>query len=230
MPQAVLFDIDGTIIDSVPEHIRTWKSAFKKFGKNVSADAIRPQIGKEADELLPVFFSKDELEQFGDELKEYRDRLFKTKYLPTVKAFPGVRDLFRRLKGDSTLIALASSSKEDELKIYKQIAQIEDLVDSVTSADDVKRSKPFPDIFQNALKELGNPDPYDVIVVGDTRYDAEAAAKANLETIGLLCGASTKRELLEAGCIALYRDPGELLTKYQNSPLSKTRGNATKNG
>ncbi len=71
MPEAVIFDIDGTIIDSVPEHIRTWKSAFKKFGKDVSVSAIRPQIGKEADELLPVFFSQEELEQFGEELKSH---------------------------------------------------------------------------------------------------------------------------------------------------------------
>ena len=222
MPEAVIFDIDGTIIDSVPEHIRTWKSAFKKFGKDVSVSAIRPQIGKEADELLPVFFSQEELEQFGEELKNYRDELFKRKYLPTLKPFSGVRDLFRQLKADSILISLASSSKKDELKTYQKIAQIEELVDSAVSADDVNRAKPFPDIFQVALKELGELNPKNVIVVGDTRYDAEAAEKANLSTVGLLCGASTKREVIEAGCIALYLHPADLLANYRSSPLFKS--------
>jgi len=221
MLAGVIFDIDGTIIDSVPEHIRTWKAAFQKFGKDVSAAEIRPQIGKEADQLMTVFFSEEELKQFGQQLKTYRDNLFKEKYLPTLKAFPLVRDLFTQIKGDSTLISLASSSKKDELKIYKKIAQIEELVNSEVSADDVKRSKPHPDIFHAALERLGNLDPETVIVIGDTRYDAAAADKAKLRTIGLLCGGSTKVELLEAGCIALYLHPADLLARYHSSPLSK---------
>lgn len=95
------------------------------------------------------------------------------------------------------------------------------MVDSEVSADDVKRSKPHPDIFLAALEELGNLDPETVIVIGDTRYDAAAADKAKLRTIGLLCGGSTKVELLEAGCIALYLHPADLLAKYHSSPLSK---------
>ena len=219
MIKAVIFDIDGTIVDSVDLHVKAWQIAFAKFGKEISYEAIRPQIGKGADQLLPVFFSKKELHEFGQELENYRSDLFKKEYLPKVKGFPKVRELFETIKQDEKSIALASSSKEDELKIHKRITRIEDLVDVETSSENAEKSKPFPDLFEVTLKRLGNIDPNKIIVVGDTRYDAEGAAKAKLRTIGLLCGGSTEEELRQADCIAIYRDPADLLTRYEESPL-----------
>lgn len=133
MINAVIFDIDGTLVDSVDLHAEAWRWAFKKFGKAVPFTEIRRQIGKGADQLLPVFWSPEELSSFGKELELYRSELFKKEYLPHVKAFPRVRDLFERLRQDSKAVALASSAKEDELKTYKTVARIDDLIDAATS-------------------------------------------------------------------------------------------------
>jgi HAD superfamily hydrolase (TIGR01549 family) len=221
MIEAVIFDIDGTLVDSVDLHAKAWQVAFEKFGKEVSFGAIRRQIGKGADQLLPVFFSKDELNQFGDELDSYRSKLFQREYLPTVKAFSKVRELFERIKQDGRKIALASSAKEDELKVYKKIARIDDLIQAETSSGDVKKSKPHPDIFASALEELGNIAPDQVIAVGDTPYDAQAAGKINLRAIGLLCGGWNEEELRRSGCVAIYRDPADLVGRYDSSPLAR---------
>jgi HAD superfamily hydrolase (TIGR01549 family) len=219
MIEAVIFDIDGTIVDSVDLHAKAWQRTFSKFGKNILLEAIRSQIGKGADQLLPVYFSKQELEQFGEAMEIYRGELFKKEYLPKVKGFPKVRELFQLIKRDKKQIALASSAKKDELKKYKEIAQIDDLIESETSSDNVERSKPCPDIFDAALQQLGNVAPGKVIVVGDTPYDAEAATKANVNSIGLLSGGWTQHQLRRSGCIAIYRDPADLLARYEESPL-----------
>lgn len=218
--QAVLFDIDGTLVDSVDLHAEAWQLAFKRFGKTVSFPEIRRQIGKGSDQLLPVFWSAEELEKLGKELEEYRSELFKTEYLPHVKAFPKVRELFERIRQDRKRIALASSAKGDELNTYKKVVGIEDLITAETSSDDAAKSKPHPDIFVAALEELGSTAPDSVLVVGDTPFDAEAAAKANLRTIGLLCGGWNETDLRQAGCIAIYRDVADLLAHYEKSPIS----------
>jgi HAD superfamily hydrolase (TIGR01549 family) len=218
--KAVIFDIDGTLVDSVDLHAEAWRVAFKKFGKDVEFNAVRSQIGKGADQLLPVFFSSAELAEFGKALDEYRSQLYKKDYLPKVKAFPKVRELFQRIHQDGKRIALASSAKGDELKTYKQIAQIEDLIDAETSSDSAEKSKPHPDIFDAALEELGDVLHSHVIVVGDTPYDAQAARKAQLQTIGMLCGGWQEKDLRAAGCIAIYRDPADLLASYENSPIA----------
>jgi HAD superfamily hydrolase (TIGR01509 family) len=138
-----------------------------------------------------------------------------------VKAFPNVRELFERIKQDGKQIALASSAKEDELKEYKKIAQIDDLVEAETSSGDVKKSKPYPDIFAVALEQLGNIAPDQVIAIGDTPYDAQAAGKINVRVIGLLCGGWNKEQLRQAGCVAIYREPADLLVHYDSSPLAR---------
>jgi HAD superfamily hydrolase (TIGR01549 family) len=221
MIKAVIFDIDGTLVDSVDLHARAWQEAFRHFGREIPFPEVRQQIGKGGDQLLPVFFSQAELAEFGQELAEYRGELFKRDYLPRVRAFPKVRELFERIRQDGKRIALASSAKEDELKAYKKIANIGDLVEEQTSADDADKSKPHPDIFQAALAELGDVAPGEAIVVGDTPYDAEAAGKADLRTIGVLCGGFPEQELRTAGCIRIYRDPADLLADYDKSPITQ---------
>jgi HAD superfamily hydrolase (TIGR01549 family) len=220
MIEAVIFDIDGTIIDSVRSHIQAWKLTFQKFGKEVPSEAIRRQIGKGADELLPVFFSKNELRRFREKLERYRSELFKQEYLPKVKAFPKVRELFERIKQDGKQIALASMAKQDEIEVYKKLARIDDLVDTVACSEEVKQSKPHADICAAAVEKLGIP-PDQVIDVGDTPYDAEAAGKINVRSVGLLCGGGNQEELARAGCIAIYQDPADLLARYKSSPLAR---------
>jgi HAD superfamily hydrolase (TIGR01549 family) len=220
MVRAVIFDVDGTIVDSVDLHAEAWRVAFEKFGKTISFHEIRRQIGKGSDQLLPVFFSKEELSRFGEQLDEYRGQLFKKEYLPRVRAFPKVRELFQRIKSDGKQIVLASSAKADELEAYKKIARFDDLVEGETSSDDADRSKPYPDIFQAALARLRGIAPEDAIVIGDTPYDAQAACRARLATIGLLCGGWSEEELRSAGCLVTYRDAEDLLLSYDTHCLT----------
>lgn len=224
--KAVIFDIDGTLIDSVDLHARAWQEAFERFGKQIPFERVRSQIGKGGDQLMPVFLSKEELEDFGEELEKYRGELFKEKYLPRVKAFPRVRELFERIARDGKRIALASSAKGDELSAYKKIANIEDLVEEETSKDDAEKSKPHPDIFEAALARLVDVQPSEAFVVGDTPYDAEAASKAGLRTIGVLSGGFPEQDLRAAGCDPVYRDAEDLLANYDSSPLAATRQKA----
>src|SRR5262245_22674146 len=99
------------------------------------------------------------------------------------------------------------------------MAQIDDLIDTAACSEDVKHSKPHRDIFSAAVHKLGDIASDRVIAVGDTRYDAEAAGKIQVRTIGVLCGAGNRNELFEAGCIAIYKDPADLLEQYGCSPL-----------
>lgn len=223
MIKAVIFDIDGTLVDSVDLHAQAWQEAFKHFGREIPYDDVRYQIGKGGDQLMPVFFSEEELARFGAEMEEYRSALYKREYLSHVRAFPQTRELFERIKRDGKRIVLASSAKKDELSAYKQIARIADLVEDETSADDADKSKPHPDIFAAALEQLGNIAPDEAIVIGDTPYDAEAAGKINLRTIGMLCGGFPAADLRAAGAIELYDDPADLLARYDESTIKRQK-------
>jgi HAD superfamily hydrolase (TIGR01549 family) len=217
--KAVIFDIDGTLVDSVNLHARAWQEAFAHFGHQVEFSAVRSQIGKGGDQLMPVFLSKEEIDRRGQEIEEYRSKLYKQQYLPKVRGFPEVRQLIERIKGNGLQIVLASSAKSDELQTYKQIARIEDLIDEETSADDAEKSKPHPDIFKAALDRLGIAAS-EAIVVGDSPYDAQAAGKIGLRTIGVLCGGFPETDLRKAGCIAIYLDPADLLRRFDQSVLA----------
>jgi HAD superfamily hydrolase (TIGR01549 family) len=219
MIKSVIFDVDGTLVDSVDLHARAWQEAFKRYGHDIPFDDVRSQIGKGGDQLMPVFLSDEELKRFGGELEEWRGGHFKKNYLPQVRGFPRVRELFERILSDGRRIVLASSAKGDELAAYKKAAHIEDLIEAETSSDDVEKSKPHPDIFEAALGKLGGVTPEEAVVVGDTPYDAHAAGKAGLRTVGLLCGGFPESDLRGAGCVAIFRDPADLLAHYEWSPL-----------
>ena len=219
MTKAVIFDVDGTLVDSVDLHARAWQDAFHDYGHDIAFEKIRGQIGKGGDQLLPVFWSQAEIDDRGDALKAHRSDILKRRYLDRITPFPDVRALFRRLLFDGKRIALASSAKADELDHYKGVANITDLVDVETSSDDAERSKPHPDIFQAAMQRLAGVAARDMLVVGDTPYDAQAASKAGLRTIGMLCGGFPEADLRQAGCIAIYRDPAHLLAMYDTSPI-----------
>jgi HAD superfamily hydrolase (TIGR01509 family) len=219
MIEAIIFDIDGTLVDSVDLHTRAWQEALLQFGHDLSFEQVRHEIGKGGDQLLPDLLSPREVDSQGEQIKAYRSRLFKDKYVSHVLPFPRVRELFERIRADGKKIALASSATRDEITYYKKIANIEGVVDVETSADDAEKSKPHPDIFDATLDRLGRIKPADVIVVGDTPHDAQAASKARLLTVGMLCGGFPEKELRAAGCIAIYRDAADLLAGYDESPL-----------
>ena len=220
MIEAVIFDVDGTLIDSVEQHARAWLWVFARHGIDIPLEEIRHQIGKGGDQLMPVFLPADEVEEVGPTLVAERSAFFKDEYLPHLRAFSDTRELFERIKADGKRIGLASSCKADELEHYVRIADIEGLYDASTTSDDAEKSKPHPDIFHAILDKLSNPDPSKVIVVGDTAWDAHAAAKAGLKTIGLLCGGFPEADLKAAGCVAIFVNPADLLARYDESPLA----------
>lgn len=216
MAQAVIFDVDGTLVDSNELHAKAWADAFAEFGHKVAVAEARRQIGKGADQLMPVFLSRQELKDHGEALETRRGEIFKQQYLPKVVAFHGVRALMERLTADGLKLALASSAAKDELAAYKTIANIDDLIPTETSSDDAEQSKPHPDIVEAALERLHLAERHDALFVGDTPYDAEAAGRAGLRTIGVTCGGWSPAELRDAGCVAVYANPADLLKNFES--------------
>jgi HAD superfamily hydrolase (TIGR01549 family) len=210
-------------VDSVDLHAEAWQEALEKFGHPVLYERVRQQIGKGGDQLLPVFLTRQEQHSYGKKLEEFRGRLFKRKYLPQVKPFPKVRELFQRLQNDGKQIVLASSAKGDELKDYERIAGIEDIIDHETSSDDAERSKPHPDIFAAALARLHHVKLMEAVVVGDSPYDAQAARKISLTSIGVRSGGFPEKELRTAGFDTIYDDCAALLKYYDEWVLSRRR-------
>jgi HAD superfamily hydrolase (TIGR01549 family) len=219
MIKAAIFDLDGTLVDSNDLHVQAWQETFRHFGKEIPVEELRAQVGKGGDQYLPVFLSELEMQQIGKQVDEFRGRIFQKKYLAQVRAFPRVRELFERVRSEGKKVALASSGKAHEVEHYQKLAGIEGLIDCQVTADDVAHSKPKADVFIAALRLLGHLAPDEAIAIGDTPYDIEAA-KLDLATIAVLCGGFPEDDLRDAGAIAIFRDPAELLDHYYQSPLA----------
>jgi HAD superfamily hydrolase (TIGR01509 family) len=222
MTRAALFDIDGTLLDSVDLHARAWQEAFARFGVTVAYEDIRSQIGKGGDQIVPFFLTPEQNRQFGEQVDRFRSELFRRKYLPQVRPFPKVRELFEALRAREVKIALASSAKADELQRYLELARIADLVEASTSSDDAERSKPHPDIFAVALERLGHPPVAETVAVGDSPYDAQAAGRLGIRTVGVLCGGFPEEWLRAAGCAQIFRDPADLLERLDDWLVERT--------
>jgi HAD superfamily hydrolase (TIGR01509 family) len=130
--------------------------------------------------------------------------------LPHIHAFTGVRSLFQALRAAGNTIALTTTCRPDELAHYRKCMNVDDLVDVVVTAEDVKRGKPHPDLLLAALKRLGLAHAGEAVTVGDTPYDAEAARSARMRSVGMLSGLFPRADLLGAGCTAVYLDPKSL--------------------
>ena len=216
MVEAVLCDIDGTLVESNWLHAAAWKDAFEVIGIAVDLEDARKQIGKGGDEVIPVFVPWWKRAAIEEPLMAYRQYIFRMDYLAQVKPFPNVRELLMRMKEAGIRISVASSADRDQLKAYEEIANIGDLIEESSTADDAKRSKPHPDIFEATLKKLGLP-PSKVLALGDTPYDAEAAGKAEIWTVGVTTGGWSEKEMLQAGCIEIYKDVADLLRNFEAS-------------
>ncbi len=214
--EAVLCDIDGTLVQSNWLHAAAWRDAFAGIGMDVDLEEIRRQIGKGGDELIPVFVPWWRKSAVEEPLKTYRKFIFQQDYMDQVQALPKVREFLLRLRQANIRLSLATSADQDQLVVYKRLAHMEDLIEESSSADETERAKPYPDIFEATLKKLGL-SPSKVLALGDTPYDAEAAGKAGISTVGVTTGGWTKEELLEAGCVEVYTDVAELLERFEES-------------
>src|SRR5467141_831106 len=211
MIRAAIFDLDGTLVGSNEPHVLAWAETFRHFGKEIPIERLREQIGKGGDQYLPVFLNEIEMRKFGEEADKLHGEIFKKKYLPKVRPFPKVRELFERLRGDGKKIALASSGKDAEVRHYEKLLKITGLVDSMTTSDQVAHSKPYADVFIAALHGLGSLRSDEAVAIGDTPYDAAAANKIELPVIGVLCGGFSEEALRDEGAVAIFRDPADLL-------------------
>src|ERR1700749_2690485 len=222
MPKAAIFDLDGTLLDSVDLHPLAWSEAFAKFGHDVRFEQARSQIGKGGDKLIPVFLSEDAQRDHGEAMEKWRSERFKSAYLPLVRPFSAVPDLLHRVRDAGVRVAIGSSAKKDELGKYLDIAGITDLVEVTASSEDAEESKPAPDIFEVVLMKLKIAGA-DAVAIGDTPYDASAASKAGIATIGVLCGGFTEASLRGAGCSEVYPGPAALFANFGLSPLAGGR-------
>ena len=214
---AVIFDVDGTLVDSNDAQARSWVDALKEFGYSVPYEKVRPLIGMGGDKVLPETIGVQKDSEKGKQISKRRSEIFKEKYLPNVKPFPDAQKLLDRMRKQGLKLAIATSAQPDELRPLLQIVGAADLIEDKTSARDVKSSKHDPDVMQVALKRVGYP-PNEVVMIGDTPYDIEAARKAGVGTIAFRCGGWSDSDL--AGAIAIYNDPADLLAHYDSSPLA----------
>jgi HAD superfamily hydrolase (TIGR01509 family) len=208
--ETILFDVDGTLVDSNELHARCWIEAFEHFGKRFDYDLVFSQMGKGGDLLVPDLTNAREMQRFGEELQEYRGKLFKEKYLPRVKPFPYAKPAMQELARRGVTLALASSSNEDEVEYHTRLLGVEDLLEGKTSKGDAELSKPSPEIFRAALERVGG-DPRKTLVVGDTPYDVLAAHRAALPVVAVLSGGFPRETLTKAEF--LFADVEEMVRK-----------------
>lgn len=219
--RGVILDVDGTLVDSNDAHARAWVDAFVEFEFDVPYERVRALIGMGGDNLLPEAIGVEKDTSQGQALSKRRGEIFKERYLKTINPFRGTRELLERMRSESLEIAIGTSAAKDELEALLEIAAVADLIDSKTTADDAESSKPDPDIIKAALKRLGLP-PVQVLMVGDTPYDIEAAAGAGVRTVAFRSGGWTDAGL--PGAIAVYAGPWDLLDRFDASPFAARGG------
>lgn len=216
--EAVILDVDGTLVDSNDAHARAWLEAFGEHGITVAFDHLRRSIGMGGDKLMPEVSGIEESSELGGKIAARRGEIFSSRYMPELQPFPDVRKLLERLKGDGFMLTVASSAKEEELDPLLDRAGVTDLIARSTSSDDAEESKPDPDIVVAALKKTGCARDR-AIMLGDTPYDVAAARRAGIEIVGVECGGWTREAL--AGAVAVYRDPAHLLEEYEQSVFAR---------
>ncbi len=216
--RGVILDVDGTLIDSNDLHAHAWVDAFAELGHDIAYARVRPLIGKGGDKVLDELLGIAEDSEQGKALTERRSEIFDERYLHQVKAFPRTREFVQTLLDHGYKVAVASSAEREQLEDLLDRALVKDLIPKTTSSSEAERSKPDPDIVEAAQRKLGIP-PEQLVMVGDTPYDVEAASRAGIDTVALRCGGWSDKEL--HGAIAVYEDPADLNAHFAESPLGR---------
>ncbi|MFN2602848.1 MAG: HAD family hydrolase [Gemmatimonadaceae bacterium] len=217
MLRGVIFDIDGTLIDSNAAHAQSWVETLGEAGYEVPYEIVWPMMGMGADKLLPTATGIDSESKLGKELVKRRWELFREKYLPALRPTPGARALAEKLKSDGLKLLVATSAKGDEVQMLLEAAGVADLMEQRAEAGGGESSKPDPDIVQAAVRK-SRMKPEELIMLGDTPYDVQASIGAHVNLVALLSGGWTILEL--NGATAIYDHPADLLRWYEASPLS----------
>jgi HAD superfamily hydrolase (TIGR01509 family) len=214
--EAALLDVDGTLIDSNYQHALAWFRAFREHGFVLPVWRIHRAVGMGGDQLVPALLGKDVDEKQGDEIRETRDPIYK-ELMPEVQPLEGAHELIADLKERGLTIVLASSSPEDELDHYLELLHARDLADAWTTKEDVGATKPAPDLVRAALDKAGTDS---AAMIGDTRWDVEAAGKAGIETVCLMTGGWSEQELRDAGAVAVFESVDELRERLAETPFA----------
>jgi HAD superfamily hydrolase (TIGR01509 family) len=216
--QGVIFDIDGTLVDSNDAHAQSWVDTFAEADYDVPFDVVRPLIGMGGDKLLPKAARIEADSEQGKKLTKRRMEIFREKYLPHLQPLRGSRALVLRVRKEGLTPVVATSAKDKELHSLLKAAQVDDLMEEKATASDAKRSKPDPDIVRAAIHESGIASDK-LIMIGDTPYDVEAASRAGVRIIAFRSGGWTDEQL--KGAVEFYDGPQDLLNHYESSLLGR---------
>jgi HAD superfamily hydrolase (TIGR01509 family) len=210
--KGILLDIDGTLLDSNDAHARAFERAFAEHGLKIPFDHVRPLVGMGSDKLIPSLTGFAHESEQGQQVSARKKGIFEERYLRQLEPTRGGRALLERFLADGLTLVVATSAGGDEMKGLLKQAGIEDLIHDATSSGEVDNSKPDPDVIGAAIKK-SKLDPEELLMLGDTPYDVEAAAKANVRTIALRCGGWWRDDAL-SGAVAIFDDPQELLEHW----------------
>ncbi|WNB85511.1 HAD family hydrolase [Cellulomonas sp. ATA003] len=216
-PGAVLFDIDGSLVDSNFLHVHAWALAFADAGHPVDAWRIHRSIGMGSPLLLADLLG-DDVDRLGDAVKDGHAERY-AELGDRLRAFDGARELVRAVADRGAVTVLATSAAPEELERLQSLLDLDDVLDAITSAQDVDAAKPDPELVETALRKAGVP-PDRAVFVGDAVWDVQAAARAGVPCVGLLAGGTSAAELTEAGAVAVYDDAAHLLREIDDSPLA----------
>ena len=216
--QAVLLDIDGTLIDSNDAHAHAWVDVGREFGLDIEYERVRWLIGMGGDRVLPRLTGLEEESEQGAKVLERRGEIFRGRYLPQLRPTPGARELLEHLQAEGLTLVVATSASAKDLGPLLRQAGLELLIDDATNADEAEHSKPAPDIVEAALEKAGVP-PGHAVMLGDTPYDIEAAARAGVACIAVTSGGWSADEL--AAAAEVYAHPAALLEHYGESRLAR---------
>lgn len=210
---AIIFDIDGTLVDSNPAHVEAWHRSFADHGYDIAPDRIKVEIGKGGDKLVPDLIGDEADQRDGDALRDAEPRHFAKIVAETgLKLFPGARELVAAVRERGLAAVVATSSGKDQLKALEKAAGIdlESMFDVLATADDAEQSKPDPDIVLAALHKAKVPARH-CALIGDTLYDMQAARKAGVIPIGVLTGYQPRHALEQAGARQIFDNTAHVL-------------------
>jgi HAD superfamily hydrolase (TIGR01509 family) len=218
MARAAVFDVDGTLADTNHLHVVAWWEAFRQAGHRVPMHDIHRSVGLPGQDLVEHLLGDDRDTGQDGTLKAAHKALYGT-YFDRLPAFDQAGDLLRALAGDGWQVVLVTSAGGSELAALRRAVDADDAITATASADDVEEGKPAPDPVEQAL-ELAGVTASDAVFVGDTVWDMQAASRAGVQAVGLLCGGIPRTALEAAGAAAVFDNPADLLAQIDTSPLA----------